>query len=159
MGGWHFGEAIEVLKSGCKVSRLGWEKGRWLNLIYPAEGDEMCFYMFDGDESIPWKPSHDDMVAEDWIEVQVATISGKRIVIRITSNGTDAPGAQNEAIADVPVSFMLSNGRVVQVTLDADKDEVTVMLHGPKCGELLITPSAGNSIRLRASGRGMMKES
>jgi hypothetical protein len=61
----------------------------------------------------------------------------------------------NDAVADVPIRFRLANGRVVHVTLDSDRDEVTVQLFGPRCGDLLVIPSAGNSIRLRASGRGV----
>ena len=53
------------------------------------------------------------------------------------------------------VDFELGNGRVIQVTLECDSDEVTVRLHGPKCGELVVVPSAANSIRLRASGKGV----
>ena len=54
-----------------------------------------------------------------------------------------------------PVEFRLSKGRTVRVTLREDENEVSVVLVGPKCGEILVVPSAGNAIRVRANGPGM----
>lgn len=76
----NFGQAIQVLKSGGKVYRQGWNGvGMWLDLHVPDEHSKMTDayvfieypinpkhhahpYGFRG----PWTPSQTDMLAEDW---------------------------------------------------------------------------------------------
>lgn len=70
----NFGQAIEALKVGRRVQRVGWNgKGMWLELQVPDEHSKMTLpYIFmstvDGD-LVPWLASQTDMLAEDWLEV------------------------------------------------------------------------------------------
>lgn len=67
----NFGEAIENLKHGLKVTRRGWNgKGMWLALQVPDRGSKMSLpYIYmrtaQGD-LVPWLASQTDMLAEDW---------------------------------------------------------------------------------------------
>lgn len=84
----NFGQALEALKQGKKVSRSGWNgKGMWLVLV-PAEHWGMNSAVpFDwGAESnsllpwigmktadnkfVPWLASQTDILAEDWGETE-----------------------------------------------------------------------------------------
>lgn len=81
----NFGQAIEALKSGKKVTRTGWNgKGMWLTYV----GSGYCtlsFSVIDGtgyskvpevrpwigmktvdDQIVPWVASQTDILAEDW---------------------------------------------------------------------------------------------
>ena len=66
-----FGQAIELLKTGYRVSRAGWNgKGMWLELQRPDAHSKMSLpYIFmktaDGHQ-VPWLASQTDMLAEDW---------------------------------------------------------------------------------------------
>ncbi|QFG14050.1 DUF2829 domain-containing protein [Mycobacterium phage Curiosium] len=66
-----FGEALERLKSGWRVSRSGWNgKGQYLELQRPDAHSRMTLpYIFittvQGDR-VPWLASQTDMLAEDW---------------------------------------------------------------------------------------------
>jgi hypothetical protein len=73
----NFGQAIEELKAGCKVSRSGWNgKGLWLELQRPDEHSKMTLpyiyinYPMDAQNTpgarVPWLASQTDMLAEDW---------------------------------------------------------------------------------------------
>lgn len=67
----NFGQAIEQLKLGMKVSRSGWNgKGMWLGLQVPDVNSKMTLpyiYMFTATEDlVPWLASQTDMLAEDW---------------------------------------------------------------------------------------------
>lgn len=91
-----FGEAIELLKQGKKVARLGWNgKGMYLWLLPAAEVKaEWCkdqhlkslaesnggaiesvgsIRMLTADKKIltGWLASQTDMLSEDWVEVEV----------------------------------------------------------------------------------------
>jgi hypothetical protein len=67
----NFGEAIEALKAGERVTRLGWNgKDMWLALQVPDEHSKMTLpYIYmktaQGD-LVPWLASQSDMLAEDW---------------------------------------------------------------------------------------------
>lgn len=78
-----FGEALEVLKAGHKVTRTLWNNERLaLNLVRPVG-----LYSFDSpyawelspwigvnDDSnrlVPWQPCQDDMLCEDWYTIYV----------------------------------------------------------------------------------------
>lgn len=75
----NFGEALEVLKSGGKVTRTGWNgKGQYLFLIsyngktmnsYPMTD---CIGMKTARDVIQtgWLASQTDMLMEDWEEVE-----------------------------------------------------------------------------------------
>lgn len=72
----NFGQAIESLKAGKKVSRSGWNgKSMWLALQVPDEHSKMSLpyiYMFTADKKlVPWLASQTDMLAEDWSEILV----------------------------------------------------------------------------------------
>jgi hypothetical protein len=69
-----FGEAIEKMRLGYKVARIGWNgKGMWLALQRPDEHSKMrqpYIYMKPTDgKLVPWLASQSDMLANDWITV------------------------------------------------------------------------------------------
>jgi hypothetical protein len=79
-----FGEAIEALKVGDRVSRVGWSFGKgsggekmWLRLQKPDESSDMTLpYIFMStmsDDVVPWFASQTDMLAEDWFVPEFAT--------------------------------------------------------------------------------------
>ncbi|MGH9676595.1 MAG: DUF2829 domain-containing protein, partial [Candidatus Acidiferrum sp.] len=79
-----FGEAIEALKVGDRVSRAGWSfdkgsggKKMWLRLQKPDESSDMTLpYIFIstvGGDLVPWLASQTDMLAEDWFVPEFAT--------------------------------------------------------------------------------------
>ena len=84
----NFGEAIQGLKQGRKVSRRGWNgRGMWLMLLEPETKiktytlKEDTFkrlpyiYMKTADDCLePWSPSQTDILAEDWIDVLTKSI-------------------------------------------------------------------------------------
>lgn len=67
-----FGEALQQLKAGEKVSRAGWNgAGQFLELQVPDEHSKMTLpYIFittvQG-QRVPWLASQTDMLAEDWL--------------------------------------------------------------------------------------------
>jgi hypothetical protein len=67
----NFGQAIQALKDGKKVSRNGWNgKNMWLALQVPDANSKMSLpyiYMFTADAKlVPWLASQTDILAEDW---------------------------------------------------------------------------------------------
>ena len=76
----NFGEALEVLKSGKKVRRKGWNgRGIFIELQRPDEHSKMTHpYIFidttglqtdnvDAPKNlVPWLASQTDMLSEDW---------------------------------------------------------------------------------------------
>lgn len=66
-----FGQAIEAMKDGKRVSRSGWNgKGMWIALQVPDAHSKMSLpYIYmrtvPGD-LVPWLASQSDMLAEDW---------------------------------------------------------------------------------------------
>lgn len=67
----NFGQAIEALKQGKRVSRSGWNgKGMWLALQVPDAHSKMghsYVYMSDVNGVLfPWNPNNLDVLAEDW---------------------------------------------------------------------------------------------
>lgn len=67
----NFGDAIEALKDGEKVSRAGWNgKGMWLELQIPDTNSKMnlpYIYMKTAcDNLVPWLASQTDVLADDW---------------------------------------------------------------------------------------------
>lgn len=65
-----FGIALELLKKGVKVAREGWNgKGMWLRIVIP---DKVDIGMETADNKlVPWLASQTDMLAEDWVIVEV----------------------------------------------------------------------------------------
>lgn len=72
-----FGNALQVLKSGGKVQRDGWNgKGLWLELQTPDAHSKMTLpylYLNYPDDAqntsgarVPWLASQTDVLAEDW---------------------------------------------------------------------------------------------
>jgi hypothetical protein len=94
-----FGEAIEALKVGDRVSRAGWNgKRTWLRLVTPHEASDPSLpyvsLSIENSESlhivsdvapsvearadvppqvVPWVASHVDILAEDWFVPEFAT--------------------------------------------------------------------------------------
>lgn len=67
----NFGQAIEQLKAGKRVSRSGWNgKGMWLELQVPDAHSKMSLpYIFmktADNHQVPWLASQTDMLSEDW---------------------------------------------------------------------------------------------
>ena len=70
----NFGQAIEMLKSGKKVAREGWNGKMYLELQRPDEHSKMTLpYIYmrtaQGD-FVPWLASQTDMLSEDWVTVE-----------------------------------------------------------------------------------------
>jgi hypothetical protein len=67
----NFGQSLEQLKLGSKVSRSGWNgKGMWIALQVPDAHSKMSLpYIYmktvDG-KLVPWLASQTDVLAEDW---------------------------------------------------------------------------------------------
>lgn len=71
----NFGEALQVLKAGGKVTRHGWNRsGMWLELQRPDEHSKMTQpYIFITPSEgcrLPWVASQADLLADDWREAQ-----------------------------------------------------------------------------------------
>lgn len=67
----NFGEALDLLKSGKKMQRSGWNgKGMHIALQVPDEHSKMgrpYLYIFGADKlMVPWVVSQTDLMAEDW---------------------------------------------------------------------------------------------
>lgn len=79
-----FGNALEALKQGEQVARIGWNgKGMWLNLQRPDEHSKMTLpyiyieypvnpehHMYPNGSRVPWIASQSDVLAEDWFIVK-----------------------------------------------------------------------------------------
>ena len=71
--GLNFGQALQALKAGNKVCRMGWNgPGQYLELQNPDEHSKMTLpYIYiktvQGD-FVPWLASQTDMLATDWVE-------------------------------------------------------------------------------------------
>jgi len=69
-----FGRALEELKEGKRVSRVGWNgNGQWLGLQKP-DGNSMMkkpyLYISPVDGMLcPWLASQSDMLSDDWVLV------------------------------------------------------------------------------------------
>lgn len=66
-----FGEAIEAMKKGKRVTRKGWNgKGMYLEMQNPDDHSKMTrsyIYMKTvNDEFVPWVASQSDIIEEDW---------------------------------------------------------------------------------------------
>lgn len=66
-----FGEAVEVLKNGGRVRRLGWNgTDMWIKLQSPDAQSLMTLpYIYMRTvamELVPWVASHTDILADDW---------------------------------------------------------------------------------------------
>lgn len=85
-GSFSFGDAVELLKTGKRVARSGWNgKGMWLSYLDPYHNNQFSITEKNGAEGtfspyigmktadnkyIPWLASQTDMLAEDWGIVQ-----------------------------------------------------------------------------------------
>lgn len=68
----NFGQALEILKKGGKVTRCGWNNPNiWLELQIPDEHSKMTLpyiYMVKNESKFPCDLSCESILAEDWIE-------------------------------------------------------------------------------------------
>ena len=67
----NFGEALNQLREGKKVARIGWNgRGMWIELQVPTDLSKMTLpyiYMKTAtDDLVPWLASQTDMLADDW---------------------------------------------------------------------------------------------
>lgn len=70
-----FGEVLDHLKAGKRVTRVGWNgAGMWLEYI-PARGVDLAYLRlsypvhskaYPEGARVPWAPSQTDMLANDW---------------------------------------------------------------------------------------------
>ena len=72
-----FGSALAVLKAGGRAKREMWKNVRWIALQRPDEHSKMTLpYIYtetiDGG-LVPWLASQTDILAEDWVEVSIAS--------------------------------------------------------------------------------------
>lgn len=76
-----FGEAIDIIKSGGRVAREGWNgKGMCLQAQFPDKGSKMTHpYLFmtipeceEGTRLLPWQPSQVDIFSMDWMVINNA---------------------------------------------------------------------------------------
>lgn len=70
----NFGEALQTLKGGGRVTREGWNKqGMYLQIQNPDEHSmnrqSYIFIVPSEDQRVPWVASQPDMLSEDWIVV------------------------------------------------------------------------------------------
>lgn len=66
-----FGEALDALKAGRRVTRRGWNgRDQWLELQVPDEHSKMrrpyIFISPVGGDFVPWVASQSDLLSEDW---------------------------------------------------------------------------------------------
>jgi hypothetical protein len=78
----NFGQAIELLKDGAKVARMGWNgKGMWLKLQTPDAHSKMTLpyvyieyppgsVAYPNGCRVPWLASQTDTLADDWVVVE-----------------------------------------------------------------------------------------
>lgn len=71
IGGFNFGDALEILKRGGRVARRGWNgKGMYIEAQFPDEHSKMTLpYIFMKtacDNVVPWLASQTDLLSEDW---------------------------------------------------------------------------------------------
>lgn len=72
----NFGEALEELKNGYKMSRIGWNgwngKGMFIKIQHPDAFSKMTKqYIYKktaGGNLAPWLASHSDILANDWVK-------------------------------------------------------------------------------------------
>ena len=69
-----FGWAIQQLKAGRRVTRMGWNgRGMYLELQVPDTNSKMTLpyiYMYTAQgHLVPWLASQTDMLADDWDEL------------------------------------------------------------------------------------------
>ena len=69
-----FGEALQELRAGKRVSRVGWNGvGMWIALQRPDEHSKMkrpyLYIKTAQNELVPWVASHGDLLASDWFVV------------------------------------------------------------------------------------------
>lgn len=65
----NFGQALEHLKAGGKVARVGWNgKGMWLEKVPSSDPNSHPYVVIHGADGkfAPWAPSQVDLFAEDW---------------------------------------------------------------------------------------------
>jgi len=80
----NFGEALTVIKAHVKVARSSWKDGRYIKYFSPLAHGFADAFEVDGIEKpllpfiimstvdnmwVPWSPSNEDTIAEDWIAI------------------------------------------------------------------------------------------
>lgn len=74
MNTFNFGNALEILKSGLSVARLGWNgPGQSITMQVPDECSKMSlpylYILTVQGHLVPWLASQTDLLAEDWYTV------------------------------------------------------------------------------------------
>ena len=79
-----FGGALSALRRGDFLTRKSWNgPGQWIHLQTPDEGSKMSLpYIFIRtvqDDLVPWLASQTDLLAEDWVIIQVPGVRMKAV--------------------------------------------------------------------------------
>lgn len=66
-----FSQALDLLKQGARITRIGWNGiGMWLRLHPPVgEITEPVIYIHTGSMTRPWLVSQSDLLSDDWAEI------------------------------------------------------------------------------------------
>ena len=63
-----FGEALEWVRSGEYYMSLPfWDKEKKIKMQYPKEMTEPFLYVQIGAKRVPWTPSHEELLSDEWI--------------------------------------------------------------------------------------------
>ena len=85
----NFGQAVELMKMGACVQRQGWNgKNMFVYLgKYNIPKFQPVFVMYNaqGNFQAGWIPSQADILAEDWVEVEVKDESAEDDIYNVTS--------------------------------------------------------------------------
>lgn len=71
-----YGEAIVALKEGCKLARKKWEgSGTWVEIENTEDPEiHLNLHVYNGGIQSQWKPSKDDLQADDWLTTEKVKI-------------------------------------------------------------------------------------
>lgn len=129
----NFGNALECLKKGMRVTRHGWNgKGLWLELHRPDENSKMTLpyiyltYPADAKATpgarVPWLASQTDMMAEDWHTIALQFDTKARVdmpVHGLTPDDDAFLSAVAEGIVKARKLYPGNDGRYVAFTGEA----------------------------------------
>lgn len=69
-----FSKALELVKTGQKIARLGWNgQGLWIEIQRPDANSKMTmpylYLNYPAGGRVPWLASQTDLLSEDWVLV------------------------------------------------------------------------------------------
>lgn len=70
-----FSKAVELLEQDSPVTRTSWPLGEFIEYHEPESGEFMtlkyCYKQISPNVKIPWLPSQEDMMADDWEGIKI----------------------------------------------------------------------------------------